>query len=227
MRLLQLVPALLLTAPLALAVEHDAELRLTIGLVPGVSEVEAENSHTPAGAADPAANGTASFDATGGFTIEPSIMYHTNGDGFGLVGGPLAFFEVARGERASFGVERKLTSYGLGAEFGPSLQFDWLRLELLPYLAGGFAHAKAEVSTGPGAKEQIDSQDGWALHYGVRAGIYAASDQGIIGLQIGFEAFTAHVNFPAAARPGLLFDSHKETLSGAGLMLGFVAGVAF
>jgi hypothetical protein len=226
MRLIPLVPALLLTASAAVAADHDADLRLTVGAVPGIDQVKITDAKDPSGAPDPAQNGTSSGKAKYGFTIEPGLMFAADWHGLGVVGGPSLFFSTARGENDVGAVEnkRKLTSYGLLFELGPTFQWDWLRLEILPMVGAGFAHCKAEV-TSLGTNVQFNSDPGFCFQYGIRAGLYASNDEGLVGFQVGYQGYQARVKYGSSASPAR--DSDTETYTGSGIMGAFVAGVAF
>jgi hypothetical protein len=228
MRPTLLVPALLLTASAAMAVDtHDVDLRLNVAAVPGIDSVDVKDAADTTGTPDPASDGTYDFDARYGISFEPSVMFRTSWHGLGLVGGPGLFLTTERGERDTGAAlnKRRIVAYGLQLQLGPSFQWDWLRLEILPTIGVGGAHATSEtIVVGTNAREHSD--DAFYYQYGIRGGIYADNDQGLVGLQVGYQRFSTQVKFDSMTSP-LLRDSDTETLTGSGIYAAFVAGVAF
>jgi hypothetical protein len=228
MRPIPLVPALLLTASAAMAAEtHDVDLRLNVAAAPGIDKVEVKDSADANGNPVPSANGSFDFDAKYGISFEPSVMFRAGWHGIGIVGGPGLFLTNERGEHQTTNVldKRRMVAYGLQLQLGPSFQWDWLRLEILPTLGLGAAHATSEtIISGKNAREHSD--DAFYLQYGIRGGLYADNDQGLVGLQVGWQSFRTEVKFAAMTSP-FLRDSDTETLSGSGIYAAFVAGVAF
>lgn len=220
------VAALLLLSPALAAVEdREADLRLTIGMMPGIEEVDVSDV-VSGGTPVPSASGSFELDPSFGPWFDASIMFRSDRvDGLGLVGGPFAYFGWSKGERQNSLVsfERKLTQYGVGGMIGPSLQFDWLRLELLPFAGIGLARSTSTITSGS-TTDMHNSEPGWGYTYGARAGIYVDGFQGLVGLQAGWQAFSASVDFTEGPA-GQAADS--ETITGAGVFAAVVFGVAF
>ncbi len=208
---------------------HDSDFRVVLGYTPGIRSADVKDAQAASGAADPAADGTTTFSQEYGPWFEADLMWRTpRSSAFGLVGGPGFFFNWVRGEDSVGPVteDRKLTSFGLIGTFGPTYQWGILRVEALPFVGFGTAEGQREFRSDT-FDVRNDSHHGWYLTYGLKAGVYADSDQGLIGLQAGYQAFRSEISFPTDTTTAVAFDTSKDTVSGAGLFFGFVAGVAF
>ncbi len=226
--------ALLLLGPALGAMDddilgHDSDFRVLIGYTPGIRQAEVKNSQAASGMADPGNDGTTTFSQEYGPWFETDLMFRTpRSSAFGLVGGPGFFFNWVRGSETVGTVteDRKLTSFGLLGSFGPTYQWSLLRLEVLAFAGGGTAEGQNEFRTAT-FDVRNNSHHGYYLTYGLKAGIYADSQQGLLGLQAGYQAFRSEISFPTDTTAAYAFDTSKDTISGTGLIFGFVAGVAF
>ncbi len=231
MRSTWLASALLLSAPIlscaAMDGDRSGDLRLTIGMAPGIREEKITDSKDPATVPDPANDGTVSMKSEAGLEADIGPLWRADGPGIGLVGGPSFFISSVRGKATRGGFEQKdkLLAYGLMVSFGPSLQAGFVRLEALPFVGIGAAHARTEVGLNAAGAQTSKNNSGEALYldYGVRVGAYIDGQPGLIGVQLGYQAFYTKVEFDHT----VALDSYKATITGSGIFAGLVAGVSF
>lgn len=200
---------------------RTADLRLVIGAGPGIRKATFTNASTLSGS--PTSISQETYTAHMGPWLESDLMFRSGRrSGFGFIYGPGVFYSWTRGENdgAYIAERRKVTSYGVLVSAGPTFQWEALRLELLPLLGAGVADGQDE-EVGSGIDAIDKSGHGFYFVYGARLGVYGDFEDGDIGLQLGYQAFRAQMQFPAYASTALNRDASTDTLTGSGA---FIAG---
>lgn len=171
------LPCSLLALACALPAADDGttDLRLRVGLVPGVGEVQSDSS---AGG-----RSTTSVDDQGGINVAPTLVWSMGSGQVGMVVGTGLFWREHEWtyEDVSGAMEGTGISLLAGAYFRPSPQF---QIELTPFVEFGIAEETYQPNDSEGGMD-----NGLYFAYGVQAGAwYALSGGLLVGAEVGYTA---------------------------------------
>jgi hypothetical protein len=194
------------------------DFRLTMGVAPGIATLETSESRFADGTAYTANNGTDSFEALAGFTLEPGVFYSFAQDKhWGFVAGGSLFYRTVSGEATYYGdtdVTLRLNTYGVNIAVGPYFQSNKWRFEFFPVLGVGQAKLNIGVSS-PTFSFDNSSEKSLSIDYGCRVGVlYELPNYVAFGLHVGYQAFMTN----EASMTLDNGDSEKDRVEGDGLI---------
>ena len=187
------------------------DVRLGIGLTPGVKQVEV------VGAGDNTFDFSASTSMQ--WALGANYTYPIDAN-WGLVVGPNIIVSSASGDGEGDASSAKWTvaSYGLELVFGAAYKIDqhW-KLELTPFLGYGAATSTLEVGGNSEDSDSISLTD-----YGIKfAGIYSFDNHIMLGADVGYKSW----NTGAATFTDI--DGNDFKASGSGATASIFVGYAF
>ena len=202
------------------------DVRLSVGISPGLGELTTSGSETN-GTPTPSNDETRILSGDSGLTVEPGVFYtHMLKDNWGIVAGGSFFYRTAGANffdsTALVSENIWLDAYGIDLAVGPIWQRDGWRLELMPFI--GFGTCSAQISSGTlnGTGSATSDKTSY-VDYGIRAaGSYTFARHYMVGAQLGYMAFST-----GEAKVTYTTLSEKDKLTGSGLLAAVTVGYAF
>lgn len=184
---------LLVSASTILAAESSVDLRLRVGLSPGVSEVEQRS--------DTLGTSETSVDAADGISIAPTLVCTKMfNDTVGMVYGGELFWRSHeweyQGESGGYEAIGAGLLLGAAIRLGPQVQ-----IEMTPFLDVGIGQETYDTGSGGG------TDNGPYLAYGVTlGGWFALTSNLLVGAEIGYMAGRGEASYTPSGSPGSKTD---------------------
>ena len=203
----------------------NLDVRLSLGISPGLGELTTSGSERANGTPLPSNDETRTLSGGSGLTVEPGVFYtHMLKDNWGIVAGASFFYRAANTAFSGFGFNEALyhDAYGIDIACGPSWHQDVWRFEVTPVIGFGWSTVEVNFNSLGGA-DSASSENTTYFDYGIRAaGSYMFARHYMVGAQIGFMAFTT-----GDAKVTFKNYSEKDKLTGSGLLAAVTVGYAF